>query len=489
MRGEQVSADEFVEVGLVIGGERLLTGRWDEHPNPAREVDVVGRSPVAGAKEVDLAVEAAAGAFPAWAALDLSERAALLAAAGDMLQTRSAEWEALLTREHGRPLYESRLDIQFGGAVLRYFGSECSYPEPRVFEDGQGRLTVGHRPIGVCAGIVPWNFPVGLSMPKVGAALLAGNTIVIKLPDYSPLTAALVLGEVADLLPPGVLNVVTGRGPEVGQLLAEHPTVRKVALTGGTPTGRAVMRAASEQLKRVTLELGGNDAAIVLPDAQVDQTLGEKLMLGAFTASGQICFAIKRVYAPRRVFADVVEAIAAALDDSLLGDGLEPGVTLGPVNNRRSHERLNRLRAGLDKIGANTLIRGSVVPGTDLDAGYFQRPTLVVDPPRDAEIVKVEQFGPILPILAYDDDEDPIGLANDSEFGLCASLWTADEGAAFDLASRIESGTVFINSHGPFSLDLSAPFGGVKASGLGREFGVEGLSEYLDVQTVSNRGL
>jgi len=484
-----VSADDFTEVGLIIGGERVLTGQWDEHPNPAREAEIVGRSPVAGPKEVDLAVEAAAQAFPSWAALEPSERAALLAAAGDMVQSRSGEWEVLLTREHGRPLFESRLDIQFGGAVLTYFGSECPYPAPRIVEDPQGRLIVGRRPVGVCAGIVPWNFPVGLSMPKVGASLLAGNTIIIKLPDYSPLTAALVLGEVADLLPPGVLNVVMGRGPDVGQLLVEHPTVRKVALTGGTATGRAVMRAAGEQLKRVTLELGGNDAAIILPDAQVDETLGEKLMLGAFTASGQICFAIKRVYAPRRLFADVVDAIAAALDGSVLGEGLHPGVTLGPVNNRRSHDRLNRLRSGLEDIGAQTLVRGSLVSGTDLEAGYFQRPTLVLDPPRDAEIVKGEQFGPILPILSYEDGEDPIALANDSEFGLCASLWTENEERAFDLAERVDSGTVFINSHGPFSLDLSAPFGGVKASGLGRELGPEGLSEYLEYQTISNRGL
>lgn len=480
-----------------IGGQRLVSGLWDEHRNPAHLKDIVARTPRMRTEDVDKAVAEGKEGFRAWSALDIAKRAHYLRKAAAFVDglLASESGDALVelsTREHGRILIESRLDMQMASLVLDHYADYAGKLRGLAndFADAQGRRLVSPRPLGVCAGIVPWNFPVGLSMTKVAPALLAGNSIVLKMPDYSPTAASLLLADVAELLPPGVLNVLTGADAALGEALVRHPDVPKVALTGGTPTGKAVMAAAAEGLKRLTLELGGNDPAILLDDVVVDEALGEKLVAGAFTACGQVCFAIKRLYVPSALFDDVVDVLGEALDGTVVGNGTDPDVTMGPVNNERQFRRLVEIEADARRRHCEIRFYGRYAGSLeDPDEGYFRLPAIVVNPPHDATIVRAEQFGPILPIIPYSVSDDPVMWANDSDMGLCASIWTLDEDRGFAMAQTVEAGSVFVNHHGAFSLDFDAPFGGMKQSGLGREFGVESLAEYTETQVISTRGL
>jgi acyl-CoA reductase-like NAD-dependent aldehyde dehydrogenase len=474
---------------MIIGGKSVTGSHGVLAKNPARLDETVGRFPQGTEADADAAVAAGQSALAEWRRVPVAERAECLVQAGDALHRRAEEWEADFTREHGKTLVESGFDLQVAGDILRYYGAHPEFLDDEVITDFRGTLRIRKQPAGVCAAIVPWNWPITLSAMKIGPALLAGNSLVVKGPDHASITMLLALGAVSEFFPPGVLNILSGQGPDVGRALVRHPGVAKITLTGGTVTGRAVAAEAAEGLKRVTLELGGNDPAILLPDVPLSEDLAENILLGAFTTTGQICFAIKRLFVPRALFDDVVDLLRAAVDDIVVGDGLHPDVRMGPVNNARQYESVTGLIERTRQAGLHIEERGSLHGDVDPELGYFIRPHLVIDPPDGSDIVACEQFGPVLPVLAYDSEDEAITRANATPFGLCSSVWTSDDEHAFDLADRLEAGTTFINGHSVFNVDFDAPFGGAKQSGYGRELSHRAVDEYVRIHAVTNKRL
>jgi acyl-CoA reductase-like NAD-dependent aldehyde dehydrogenase len=398
-----------------------------------------------------------------------------LSALAECVEQNSEALSQLLTRELGRPLLGARQEVQMCAAWFRAF-AQLSLPSAQR-RDSQGREFESTRvPFGVVAAIAPWNYPLNLAVWKVAPALLAGNTVVLKPSPYTPLTT-LKLGElVAELVPAGVLNVISG-SDRLGPWLAQHERVAKVAFTGSTATGRRVMEGAARTLKRLTLELGGNDPAIVLPDVDVTR-VARKLFIGAFFNSGQICIAAKRIYVHDDIYDAFATAFANAARSAVMGPGDAPGTTLGPVQNKVQYERVKELIADCHSNGYRFLAGGQVPEGP----GWFIPATVVDNPPDSARVVVEEPFGPIVPLLRWREVDDVVRRANDSEYGLGASVWSTDIKAAKAIASRLEAGTVWINNI--LLLDPLAPLGGQKQSGLGVENALEGLLEYTQLQTV-----
>lgn len=454
--------------------------------NPANREEIVGTAGHGDAAVVDRAVRAAHAAATAWAASTPQDRKRLMREAALAATADFDDRAHLLTREQGKVLWESNLDL----AGAPYLLHECSRLIARVSaeeatDDARGRFVVRRRPVGVVAVIVPWNYPIVLAFNGIAAALAAGNTVVVKPPELAPLTLTRTITAVASALPPGVLNVVPGDGAETGSALAGHPLVRRVLFTGGTASGREVMRAAAQHITGVGLELGGNDPALVLESAEIDDELVSAIRHSAFTCSGQICFAIKRVYVHRSHYAALVDALAAAVDEIAVGDGLNPDSTIGPVISQQSRDRVQRLIDGAADATVRRL--GRKVDAATWDRGNFLLPHLVSDIPHDSALVAAEQFGPVLPVVPFDTEDDAIAMANDSEFGLAASVWTRDDDHAFEVARRVDAGTVFVNVHRAGASDHTTPFGGVKQSGIGRINGWASIEEVTDVQTLIRR--
>jgi acyl-CoA reductase-like NAD-dependent aldehyde dehydrogenase len=425
--------------------------------------------------QVDEAIAAAKRSWAEWRGLDQSARGACLTALADLVTQRADDLARLLTQEQGKPLAQARAEINSGLARLRFF-AEQELP-PVVLRDTDRELIVEHRrPLGVVAAITPWNFPFSLLIGKVAPALASGNTMVAKPAPTTPLTTCL-LGELAaDALPPGVLNIVVDDN-DLGNYLTSHPDVAKVGFTGSTATGSKVMASAAPTLKRLTLELGGNDAALVLPDADVPTVAG-KVFAGAMLNAGQVCLATKRVYVPRAVYEPFCDEIAKLAMAAVVGDGMDETTQIGPVQNRTQFEKV---LAMIDRAKRD----GEVIAGgTPLQSdGYFIAPTIVTRVDDDDEIVREEQFGPVLPILAYDSIDDAVARINDSRYGLGATVWGADQEYATAVAAQIVAGTVWVNRLVELPPDI--PFGGAKQSGIGRENGIEGMKEYTQVQIVS----
>ncbi|MCZ2827564.1 aldehyde dehydrogenase family protein [Modestobacter sp. VKM Ac-2986] len=474
------------ESAVLVAGERLDA---DSQPvvNPARLHEVVGRVALGTAAHVDRAVTAAAAAFPAWSRMSPHERADRLSAAADAVSAAAGPLAELLTREQGKVLWESRVDVGGAAHILRYYtGLADRLAEDEVFRsDARGTVWSGRRPMGVTGVIVPWNSPVYLAFLGISPALLAGNTLVVKPSELAPLTLSAVLTVLAENLPEGVVNVVPGGG-EAGAAIAEHHGIRKVFFTGSTATGQQVMRAAAGNLKNLSLELGGNDPAIVLESATVDDGLVDELVQSVFTASGQICFNVKRIYVHRSHHADFVERYTAAVDRLVVGDGLDPRSSMGPVNNRPQFERIQGLLERTRAAGATVTTLGSKLDPDGWDDGYFLLPSVVTDVAPGAELVTCEQFGPVVPVLPFDSDDEVVGLANDSEFGLAASVWSRDREHALGVARRLESGSVFLNVHRIGASDVSMPFGGFKGSGIGRGHGINALEACTELQTIAD---
>ena len=469
---------------VVAGGE--LAAPEIEVRNPARRSEVVGSVAMGTAEHVDRAVAAAHAALPGWSALSPAERAGRLAEAAAALDPHLAHLAELLTREQGKVLWESRVDVGGAAHILRYYAGLADHLAERVLrEDARGTVYLGRRPIGVTGVIVPWNSPVYLAFLGIAPALLAGNSVVVKPSELAPLALCEVLRVLSDQLPAGVVNVVPGAG-EAGGALAAHPQVRKVFFTGSTATGKQVMRDASGNLKSVSLELGGNDPALVLESARVDDRLVRELVAGSFAASGQVCFDVKRIYVHAAHYADFVERFTAAVDEIVVGDGLDPRTTMGPVNNVSAHERLTGLMARTRKSGATVRELGTRLDPAGWDDGLFLLPTVVTDVDPGAEVVVTEQFGPVVPVLPFSDDEQALAMANATEFGLGASVWSEDRAHALSVARRIESGSVFLNVHRIGASDVAMPFGGVKGSGLGRGHGLPALDACTELQTVAD---
>lgn len=416
-------------------------------------------------QQLDALVDRAHAAWRGWRADPAARTAALLAAA-DAVDAAGADLAPLLTREQGKPLAESYAEVARTAARLRYFAGQA--PEPRPITDGRPvRSEIRWRPLGPVAAIVPWNFPLQLASAKFAPALAAGNTMVLKPSPYTPLATRLLGSVIADALPADVLTIVTGREP-LGARLASHPRIRHVTFTGSVPTGRAVAAGAAASLARVTLELGGNDAAILLEEVDVER-IADRLFWAAFRNCGQVCMAVKRVYAPARLYSQVVEALAQRAKTAVVGPGLDPASQLGPVNNAPQLARIERYTAQALAAGA-----AAAAGGHRLDRpGYFFAPTILTDVPPDSPVVKEEQFGPVLPVLPYESLDEAVEAANDTGFGLGGSVWGTDLDQAEAVADRLECGTAWINHHG--ELSLAQPFAGIKESGVGVAGGPWGL--------------
>ncbi|MGQ4513010.1 aldehyde dehydrogenase family protein [Streptomyces sp. DW26H14] len=415
--------------------------------------------------ELDAAVEGARAAWISWRADPRARSVALLQAA-EAVETAGGDLAPLLTREQGKPLAESYAEVARTAARLRYFAALKPGREP--IEDGRPvRSEVRWRPLGPVAAIVPWNFPLQLASAKFAPALAAGNTMVLKPSPFTPLATRLLGSVLAAALPENVLTIVTGREP-LGARLASHPAIRHVTFTGSIPTGRAVAGGAADSLARVTLELGGNDAAILLDDVDVER-IAERLFWAAFRNCGQVCMAVKRVYAPVRLYSRVVEALADQARNVVVGAGLDAGSQLGPVSNAPQ-------LACVESRTAQALADGAraAAGGHRLDRpGYFFAPTILADVPSHSPVVREEQFGPVLPVLPYEDLDQAVALANDTGFGLGGSVWGTDLDRAEAVADRLECGTAWINHHA--ELSLAQPFAGVKESGVGVAGGPWGL--------------
>lgn len=459
---------------LLINGEQVEGQSYLPVINPATG-DAFAESPAASLDQLNEAVEAAGRAFVPWAATPLGTRQQVLGRIADAIDAAAEELAQILTAEQGKPLPSALGEVKGTADYIRHFATLTLDPE--IFESNETRHVEIHRaPLGVVGAILPWNVPLMLLAFKSPPALLAGNTIVVKPARNTPLTT-LRFGElIRDIVPPGVVNIIAG-GSELGPALASHPGLRKVTFTGSTGAGKKVMQAAAANLARVTLELGGNDPAIVLPDVDLSGVV-EKIFASAFGNSGQVCRAVKRVYVHRDIYDEFCDRIAERAKNAVVGNGMENGVDFGPVQNKQQFEHLQVLLAEAEKLGT-VLPGGGVVDGP----GFFVRPTVVRDMPDDSQLVADEQFGPILPVLPFEDLEDAISRANSGPYGLAASVWSSDMEAAYAIAGKIEAGTVWINKHMDRSGHL--PIAGAKQSGIGVELGAVGLLEYTQYKMVN----
>ncbi|WP_378738069.1 aldehyde dehydrogenase family protein [Nocardia brasiliensis] len=444
-----------------------------ERENPACPTEIVGAVPVTAPDAVDAVVREAHKQFREWSGRSLPDRLAAIRTAATGLDVGTDALAALLARESGKPVADCRGEIGFAATYLRWVADHG--PEvfsATVIDDEQGRIGMSPKPFGVVVAITPWNAPIILSMLKLGPALAAGNTVVLKPSPLAPLAVA----EAAALLPG---TTVLHGGPDTVQALIAHPLVRKVAFTGGAAAGRSVAAAAGQAIKPVVLELGGNDPAVFLDDFALGPADYERLVLASFATAGQVCMAAKRLYVPADRTDEFIDAyLAAAQRILIVGDPVDETVTMGPVVTRAAMERITGLVTDARNRGGR-IVPLAAAPDSD---GYFLEPVLALHLPDDADLVRHEQFGPAVPILSYRTEDEALTRANDSDLGLAASVWSADEDRAFAFAAQLEAGFTFINTHNRTGMSLRAPFGGTKHSGYGREYAEEGLREY--VQTV-----
>ncbi|MFC5753039.1 aldehyde dehydrogenase family protein [Actinomadura rugatobispora] len=458
---------------MTIGGRAVTAPRTFGVVNPATG-EVAEQAPDASREQLDEAMTAARDALPEWRRDETARRKALQAAA-DLLFAKSEEIGRVLTLEQGKPLQDATMEVVGAGVWLKYY-ADLEVPREVIQDDDNALVEVVRRPMGVVAAITPWNYPLLLAVWKIAPALLAGNTLVLKPSPFTPLSS-LKLGEaLRDVLPPGVLNVVTG-GDDLGAWMTGHEIPRKISFTGSVATGKRVAAAAAPDLKRVTLELGGNDPAILLDDAD-PAAVADKVFGAAFMNNGQVCSAIKRVYVPEALYGDVVDALAAKASAAKVGDGLTEGVEYGPINNRPQFERVSELVADAIAGGARAAAGGKAVDGP----GYFFEPTILADVADGARIVDEEQFGPALPVIKYTDLDEALARANGTHFGLSGSVWSADADRAAEVAAQLECGTAWVNTH--LALAPHQPFGGFKWSGVGVENGPWGLYGFTEIQVI-----
>ncbi|MGY4544150.1 acyl-CoA reductase-like NAD-dependent aldehyde dehydrogenase [Arthrobacter sp. UYNi723] len=442
--------------------------------------DVVGRAPEHGVTELQAAIDSARAAQPGWAARAHEDRSEYLNRAADAVEASAAALAELLSREQGKPLNgpNARFEVGACAAWLRATASFSIDPEVLVDDDG-GRAELHYRPLGVVGAIGPWNWPMMISVWQLAPALRMGNTVVMKPSEYTPLSVLALAEVINQVLPKGVLHVVSG-GRDVGEALASHPDIDKLMFTGSTATGKAIIRSSADTVKRLTLELGGNDAGIVLPDAD-PQAIAQDLFWGAFINTGQTCAALKRLYVHEDLYDQVCDALTAVAEVTPMGVGLDEANVLGPLQNKAQFDIVAGLVQAAKDGGARVLIGGN--PEAD-QPGYFYPTTLVADIDNDNPLVAREQFGPALPIIKYSTVDEAIEMANALDVGLGASVWSSDKDKAREVAARIEAGTVWINKHG--AVDPRVPFGGAKQSGYGLEFGVEGLKQLGAPQIISS---
>lgn len=463
-----------------VKNQNIPTQASMEIHDPGRLTDIIGRAPIGTAEDVDLAVKAAQKAFLAWREISVDERVESVMSAAQILKESIPDLAPLLVREHGGLLKEAQSDFLGGFACLTYYSEIVSdFMRPEQSENEVSWISTEKNPKGVVAAIVPWNMPVVLTMMKLAPALMTGNTIVVKPSPNAPIALTLLLNRMASVLPDGVINVIHG-GAEVGIALTRHPSVKKIAFTGGTITGKEVNLNASASFKGVTLELGGNDPAIILDDAHLEEIM-PRLLKGIFTRSGQICCGIKRIYVPEQILTDFFDLLCQRVDKLQVGHGLDERATLGPVNNKHQYQFVLKLIEEAKSCGATVRELGSKLDPENWNNGYYILPQVVLDREHRTQLVHCEQFGPVIPITPYKTIEQSIQFANDTNYGLTSSIWSSDFERAVKVARKIEAGSTFINTQGQGSTTFGMPFGGIKNSGIGSEMSsVPTLSAYID---------
>ncbi|CAI08943.1 Aldehyde dehydrogenase family protein [Aromatoleum aromaticum EbN1] len=464
---------------MIINGKPVRAGSTFDVVNPATG-EVFARVQAGDASHVDQAVAAARAAFPGWSRTPDAERKRLMHALGAALEAHMPELMELVTKEAGKPLGGLNgvgSGMEVGGAIAwTHVTADLELPVEVIQDNDDARIEVHRKPLGVVGSITPWNWPLMIAIWHVIPALRAGNTVVIKPSGMTP-TATIRFVELANaILPPGVLNIVTGESG-VGSAIAKHPDINKIVFTGSTPTGKNIMQNAAGNLKRLTLELGGNDAGIVLPDVD-PKAIAPKLFGVGFHNNGQTCACLKRLYVHDSIYEKVCAELARIAKETVVGDGLVEGTELGPVQNKAQLDFVQELVEDARAHGARILSGGKARSG----GGFFFEPTVIADAKDGMRVVDEEQFGPVLPVIRYSDIEEVIARANNNENGLGGSIWSKDHAKAAELALRLECGTAWVNEHGAVQPD--APFGGVKQSGLGVEFGRYGLEEYTSIQTL-----
>lgn len=459
----------------LIGGKLVDSENSFGVINPATEA-VFAQAPDATSKQLDQAVEAARKAFPKWSATPREERKKVVLAMAEAVMRHKDELVDLLICEQGKPQSNASGEVDY----TAYFAATTANLELQdeiIRDDERMRVEACYRPVGVVGAIAPWNYPLLLGYWKVFAALMTGNCVVLKPSPYTPLTTLRAAEYFNEVVPPGVLNVVSG-GDELGKWIVRHSGIDKISFTGSSETGKKIVEGAAADLKRVTLELGGNDAAIVLPDAN-PKDIAEKIFWAAFNNSGQICMAIKRLYVHDDVYDGVCNALVNVAQNIRIGEGHEPDAQLGPVQNKMQYDKVCDIIEDAKRAGGRFLMGGDVRN----DRGYFVPVTLVAEAKEGMRIVDEEPFGPVLPIIRFRDVEDAIERANRSEYGLGGSVWTSDIDRGTALAKRIHAGTTWVNQHSVILPDI--PFGGHKASGLGLEGAAEGLKHFCNMQIVN----
>ena len=460
----------------LIDGEMVDNGEWLEVLNPANE-QVVGRVPAAGKDELDRAVAAARRAFKTWKKTSHEERQQVVQGIAAAIKENADELFRLLTTEQGKPHAQAQQEI-YGAAGLAAAQSTLTLDDV-VNQDDDTRLSRTRRvPVGVVGGIVPWNFPIMMAIQKIVPALVAGCTIVLKPSPFTPLTTLRIAELIKDVVPAGTVNIITGEDT-LGPLITGHPDIDKITFTGSTATGKKIMEGAAGDLKRITLELGGNDASIVLPDADV-QKVAEQLFWSSFSNAGQVCIAAKRIYIHEDIYDDLSKAIAEYAKTVVVGDGSQQGTGVGPIQNKKQYERVLELIQDAKDNGYKFLTGGDKDPS---GTGYYVPITILDNPPEDARIVAEEQFGPVMPLMKFGSVDEVIERANNSEYGLAGAVWTKDTDKGIEIAEQLETGTVWINEF--MQLSPFAPFGGHKQSGFGAEYGIDGLKEFTYPQVIT----
>lgn len=466
--------EDKLEDRMLIGGELVRGDAMLDVIDPAtgKPFHTVGR---ASRDQAQQAVDAAAGAFPAWAARAHQERQDSLVRMADAIAASADRLARVLTREQGKPLAEALGEVAWAEGYVRHYAT-LELPGRTIRDDAKGRTMVRYRPLGVVAGIVAWNFPLLLACWKIAPAVLAGNSIILKPAPTTPITALLLGALCRDIFPAGVVNVIVDDN-DLGAFLTAHPDIAKISFTGSSGTGRRIMASAAETLKRLTLELGGNDPAIVLDDVHV-AAVAQQIFAAAFLNCGQVCLAIKRVYAHASIHDALCSELAGLAEAAVVGDGLEQGTTIGPIQNQAQYDKV---LAFLDRAKTD----GTVIAGGEVlsRSGYFVGPTIVRDVGDGDEIVDQEQFGPILPIVRFDNVDEIVSNINASPNGLGASVWSADPHRAVAIADRIEAGTVWVNQH--LAIGPHIPMAGFRQSGLGVEQSTEGLKELMQIQVLN----
>ncbi|MDA8524486.1 aldehyde dehydrogenase family protein [Alphaproteobacteria bacterium] len=459
---------------LLINGALVDGAATMQVLNPATE-EVLADCPTASEAQLNEAVEAAQAGFQIWKNTPIEERRAKLGEIADIIEANSEDLARILTQEQGKPLEDAMGEIMGASMFFRYFQT-LDLPVEVLEDSDTQRVEIHRNPLGVVGAIIPWNFPVILLAFKLPAALLGGNSIIIKPAPTTPLSALHLGRLIADVLPAGVVNVIADNN-DLGDKITTHKGISKISFTGSTATGARVMASAASTLKRITLELGGNDAGIIMDDVDVEK-VAPQIFQGAFGNNGQICIAMKRVYAHASIYDKLVEQLAKLADEAIVGNGLEQGTQLGPLQNKM---QFDKVKDYIEDGRAN----GTIVAGGDVPEGkgYFIPPTIVRDIDDDSRLVREEQFGPVLPIIKYDDVDDVIERANDTEYGLGGSVWASDVERAYEVAKKVDSGTIWVNKHA--DLQPHVPFGGIKTSGIGTELGAEGLNEFTQRKVIN----